>query len=259
MEKREAGGIGFTCGAWPLSPEKPTLVFIHGAGSNSTFWELQVDDLADTVNTVAIDLPGHGASRGSGKQAIEDYAAAVLDFVTRIETPNPVPCGLSMGGAITQQLLIDDRNRFRAGILSNTGAKLRVSPLIFETIDKNYPDFVSLLGNFALSKKSSFKKLRKHIEASADCRPEVAIGDFRACDRFDIMEKLPAIKVPVLILSGEDDALTPPKYAAFLEDRIENARSVSIENAGHFTPLERPVEVNRAIREFLTDTFGFSS
>jgi len=216
---------------------------------------LQIDDLADTANTIALDLPGHGTSQGPGKQHITDYAAAVLNFIDLIKAPDPVPCGLSMGGAIAQQLLVDHRNRFPAAILTNTGARLKVTPVIFETIDKNYADFISLLGDFAISKKSAFKKLRKHIEASSQCRPDIAIGDFRACDHFDVMEKLDTISVPVLIISGKDDALTPPKYAAFLKDNIENASLVTIENAGHFTPLEQPHKVNEAIRRFLMETF----
>lgn len=252
MENRDMGGIGFTSGHWPLDPQKPTLIFIHGAASNHAFWNPQVNYFAEIVNTVAMDLPGHGASRSPGKEKVSDYAAAVLDFIDMIQAPSPIPCGLSMGGAITQQLLVSHKGRFPAGILINTGARLKVLPSIFETIDKNYNDFVKSLFTFAISGKSNAEKLRPEIEASTICQPSVASGDFRACDGFNVTDALGLIEVPVLVLTATDDKLTPVKYGTFLADSIKNAELVTIEDAGHFSPIEKPLEVNLAIHDFLT-------
>jgi pimeloyl-ACP methyl ester carboxylesterase len=251
VENREMGGIGFTSGRWPLDPEKPTLIFIHGAASNNAFWKSQVTYFSEIMNTVAIDLPGHGTSQSPGKDKISDYAAAVLDFIDMIQAPGPIPCGLSMGGAITQQLLVSHGNRFPAGILINTGARLKVTPLIFETIEKNYNDFVKTIFTFAISGKSNAEKLRPEIEASTICQPAVASGDFRACDGFNVTDALGLIEVPVLVLTANDDKLTPVKYGTFLANSIKNAELVTIQDAGHFSPIEKPLEVNQAIHDFL--------
>jgi pimeloyl-ACP methyl ester carboxylesterase len=252
LENREMGGIGFTSGLWPLDPEKPTLIFIHGAASNNTFWKSQIMFFSEIVNTVAIDLPGHGTSQSSGKEKVSDYAEAVLNLIDLIQAPRPIPCGLSMGGAITQQLLVSHGDRFPAGILINTGARLKVIPLIFETIDKNYSNFVEMLFAFAISEKSSAEKLRTEIEACTICQPSVASGDFRACDGFNVMDELGLIEVPVLVLTATDDKLTPLKYATFLANSIKYAELVTIRDAGHFSPIEKPIEVNQAINDFLT-------
>ena len=252
MKNRETGGIGFISGHWPLDPEKPTLIFIHGAALMNIFWESQVRSLAEFANTVAIDLPGHGTSRIPGKENISDYAQSVLDFIDLIKAPRPViPCGLSMGGAITQQLLIDYGDRFPAGILMNTGARLKVMPAIFEAVEKDYGAFVKMLCDTAISKKSDAEKLRVKIEACTKCRPDVASGDFRACDNFNVMEKLGLIEVPVLVLAANHDNITPFKYGTFLERNIKNARLVTIEHAGHLSPIEKPDKVSEALRDFL--------
>ena len=138
MQERKTGGIGYIVGNWPLDPEKSTIVFIHGAGGSGYFWQAQIDALADRVNTVAIDLPGHGRSDGSGKDNIEDYANVVNGFINDIDVPEPIVCGISLGGAIAQHLLLDYPGRFPAGILIGTGAKLKVASLIFETIEKDF-------------------------------------------------------------------------------------------------------------------------
>jgi pimeloyl-ACP methyl ester carboxylesterase len=255
MERREIGGIGFISGHWPLDPDKLTLIFIPGAGLSSIFWEPQITCLKDIANTVALDLPGHGASQGSGKESISDYAQSVMDFIDLIEAPRPVPCGLSMGGAIAQQLLINHPNRFPAGILMNTGARLKVHPLIFQTIQRSYSAFVEMLCVSAVSIKSDVKKLRTVIQACSKCRPDVVFGDFIACDTFDVMEKLGLIEVPVLVLTGNDDNVTPFKYGIFLEKNIKNAKLVNIKDAGHLSPIEKPNQVNRSIHDFLSQIF----
>jgi pimeloyl-ACP methyl ester carboxylesterase len=251
MVEKEIGGFGFIAGRWPLDKEKSTIVFIHGSGSTGHFWKAQVEGMAERVNAVALDLPGHGRSGKDSKDDVEDYARAVVQFIQAIEVSKAIPCGLSLGGAITQQLLLDYPDQFSAGILVGTGAKLKVLPAIFEAIENDYPGFVDMIGKFASSPKTAPAVLQPFRNELSSCEPRVVCGDFQACNRFNVMQRLAEISVPVLIISAEDDKLTPPKYAEFLESGIPNAARTHIMDAGHIAPMEKPEEVNRAIIEFL--------
>ena len=251
MEQRKTNGIGYITDGWPLDPTKSTLVFIHGAGGSGAFWSAQVQGLAAQVNTVAIDLPGHGRSGGGGKSKIEDYVRAVVDFIQQVDIPTPVPCGLSMGGAITQQLLLDFHDQANAAILISTGATLKVAPALLETIENDYDAFVDMICKFSCSKKTNRELVQPFREDLERCQPKITYGDFRACDRFDVTDRLPSIDVPVLVVTAEDDKLTPPKYADVLEKTIKNAVRAHIMDAGHVVPMEKPVAVNQVILEFL--------
>ena len=251
MVEREIGGFGFIAGRWPLDKEKSTIVFIHGSGSTGYFWKAQVEGLARRVNTVALDLPGHGRSGKEGIDNVADYARAVVQFIEAIGDSNVIPCGLSLGGAITQQLLLDYPTRFNGGILVGTGARLKVLPAIFEAIVNDYPGFVDMVGEFASSPKTGRSVLEAYRNEAGSCEPGVVYGDFQACNRFDVMDRLAEISIPVLIISAEDDKLTPPKYGQYLESGIANATRAHIMDAGHIAPMEKPEEVNRAIIEFL--------
>ncbi|HSV94160.1 MAG TPA: alpha/beta fold hydrolase [Desulfobacterales bacterium] len=253
MLERTAGDTAFLCGRWPLDPARPTLVFIHGAGESSVLWPAQVEGLSDRANTLALDLPGHGRSGGSARDRVPDYARAVLEFVDALGAPRPVPCGLSMGGAITQQLLLDVPGRFPAGVIVSSGARLRVLPSIFEMIRTDMAGYVALIDRLGFSEKTPAAVKRPFLEDSLRAAPEAAAGDFGACDRFDVMARLGEIRTPVLVVSAEEDRLTPPKYADFLEAHIPGARRARIRDAGHFAPIEKPGEVNAAIRRFLDD------
>ena len=256
MVENEIGGIGFIAGRWPLDQDKSTIVFIHGSGGTGHFWKAQVDGLVERANTVALDLPGHGRSGKEGKNKVEDYARAVLEFVEAADIPRPVPCGLSIGGAVVQQLLLDFVKQFQAGILIGTGAKLKVLPAIFEAIENDYAAFVEMAYKFATSEKTDSQKVQLFEKNLSGCLPKVTYGDFQACNQFNVMERLGEINVPVLIISAEEDKLTPPKYADFLESAIPNTTRAHILDAGHIAPMEKPQEVNQAIVEFL-DRHGF--
>jgi pimeloyl-ACP methyl ester carboxylesterase len=251
MYERTSGNISFVAGRWPLDPDKPTLVFIHGSGGSSALWENQVDSLREHVNTIDIDLPGHGKSSGPGLDRVEDYSAAVADFIETAGIPAPIPCGLSIGGAIALQLILDNKTRFKAAILVNTGARLRVMPLLFETIKNDYERYLNSITTIAASRKTAPEKLNSYLAALAKCPKEVTYADYAACDRFNVMEKLSSITTPVLILTAEDDKLTPPKYGLYMKEHINNASITDIKDAGHLSPLEQPEAFNRAVNDFL--------
>jgi pimeloyl-ACP methyl ester carboxylesterase len=158
---------------------------------------------------------------------------------------------LSIGGAIVQQLLLDFADRFEAGILIGTGARLKVLPAIFKAIKNDYTGFVEMAGKLAASENTDAHVSQPFRDDLIKCKPEVTYGDFQACNEFNVIERLHEISFPVLIISAEDDKLTPPKYARFLEDGIPDAARTHIHDAGHIAPLEKPREVNQAILEFL--------
>ena len=251
MEELKIDGIGFLTAKWPLDPAMATLIFIHGAGGTGNFWQAQIEGMAGRANAVALDLPGHGQSDGNGCGRIEDYARAVVDFIVAIKAPQPIPCGISLGGAITQQLLLDSPDLLSAGILICTGSKLKVAPEIFDTIEMGVNSYVEMILKLAVSKATDPDRVLDFKNDAARCKSEVLIQDFRACDNFDVMQRLGTITSPVLVVSAADDLITPPKYGDFMEKSIEKVSRVNIKDAGHIVPMEKPVEVNRAIIEFL--------
>ena len=251
MEKRQSNGIGFMAGKWPLTAAKSTLVFIHGSGGSAQFWTAQVQGLVAKANTLAIDLPGHGDSQGDGHNTVEGYTAAIIEFLDHLDPPGPIPCGLSLGGAIAQQLLLDQPDRFGAGILIGTGARLKVLPAIFEAIKDDFEGFVGMITGFAASEKTAPAVIRRFQDELARCSPEVVNADFQACNQFDVMARLSNIRAPVLVVSADEDKLTPPKYADYLESVIPQTARAHIADAGHIAPLEKPRAVNQAIMDFL--------
>jgi len=251
MKTRYSGKIGFVANPWPLQGDRPTIVFIHGSGQDGGFWTYQMAAFEQVANVVALDLPGHGISQGPGLDSIPAYAKEVMDFIDRIAASDPIPCGLSIGGGIVLQMLLNHPGRFAGGVLVNTGARLRVKQDIFDLVNTNFDAYVENFCVLALSPQSNLEKMKPQIMRFTQAGSEVTYGDFSACNTFDVMDRISEIQTPVLVLSAADDYLTPPKYGQFMADNIPNARLASIEGAGHFAPFEKPAEVNRAIAVYL--------
>jgi pimeloyl-ACP methyl ester carboxylesterase len=84
-------------------------------------------------------------------------------------------------------------------------------------------------------------------------RQSVLYGDLQACNQFDVMDRLGSIQQNTLVICGEDDQMTPVRYAQYLSSSMPNARLNVIPNAGHMVMLEQPLLVANCLQEFLKD------
>ncbi|MDY7078988.1 MAG: alpha/beta hydrolase [Chloroflexota bacterium] len=248
MEDRE---LFYTLSRGPA--DGPTLVLVHGAGGSRLHWPAELRRLPGaTVYT--LDLPGHGRSEGDGHDVINDYANVVATFLQTAGIERAIFVGHSMGGAIAQTLALDLADRVAGLVLVATGARLRVASVILEGIHSDFERSVELITRFAWSPDAPPTLTQLGRQSLLETNPDVLLGDFMACNRFDVMERLGEIEVPTLIIVGSADQLTPVKYARFLVEHIPDARLVVIEDAGHMVMLELPTEVEKAVQEFLKDT-----
>jgi pimeloyl-ACP methyl ester carboxylesterase len=232
----------------------PTLVLIHGAGGARLHWPAELRRLAG-ASVYTLDLPGHGRSTGEGNDTIRGYAKAIAAFLQAVDTGPTIIVGHSMGGAIAMTLALDF-DCLAGAVLVGTGARLRVAPAILEGIHTNFEQSVELITRFAWSQGALPRLIELGRQALLDTGPDVLLGDFSACDSFDVMERLEEVRVPTLVISSSADQLTPVKYGRFLAGHIPNAHLVVIENAGHMMMLEQPNEVARAVRKFLEESFS---
>jgi pimeloyl-ACP methyl ester carboxylesterase len=252
VQTRSINGLFLRLSSWPLE-RKPTLVLLHGSGNTGALWDAQVVGLADVANVVAVDLAGHGQSEGPLADSVREHAASIARLIPALGVSRVVVGGLSLGGGIALQMLLDHADVLDGGVLVGTGARLRVAPMILHTIEHDYPAFVEGLPRAAASSKTDPALLQPLLRAALDNGAEVTRADFLACDAFDVMDRLGEIDRPVLVVSGEHDQLTPPKYSSYLAEQVRDAKLVAVPDAGHLSPVERPVAVNQAIREWLAE------
>lgn len=235
----------------PLPSDRMTLLFVHGAGGNLNHWINQFDGLKGDFNVIVAELPGHGNSSPQGANRVERYAEDVSAVIDALAPNRPVVAGHSMGGAIAQTASLQYPDKLSGLVLIGTGCRLKVLQSILDGLLTNFENTVAMINRYAFSKFTDEDIIQEGTAEMAKTPPSVIHGDFLACDRFDICDRVSEISHPTLVLCGEDDQLTPVKYSRFLSENIPSARLQTFPRAGHMVMMEKPAEVNEAIREFV--------
>jgi len=234
-----------------VKPMPRTVVFLHGPGGSHHTWRDQWAGLKGVARLVVPDLPGHAESMGPPRETVEEYAAWLAEFVKEAGLSKFVLAGHSMGGAIALQAALGRIGGLEALILAGTGAKLKVSPVIFGGIAARFKEFAPELVEWMMAKAAG-PALREDVTRDVlSTKPSTFASDFRACDAFDVRGRLGEINVPALVVVGDDDRLTPLKYSEFLATNLRGAVLKIIRGAGHIAMLEKPTEFNNVIASFL--------
>ena len=232
--------------------KRPPIILIHGAGGNHLSWPPQVRRMVDE-KVYSLDLPGHGKSEGNGRQSIDDYVDDVLAFMQALKLRTAVFVGVSMGSAIALAIAAKYPRKVRGLGLLGSGSKMRVASLILETVGSpnTFESAVELINEscFSADAPQNLKDLSKR--QMLDVRPPVLLGDFLACNEFDVTSQLKKIRVPTLIICGVEDRMMPVKYSELLQENMPNATLHIVENAGHLVMTEQPDIVADLLKKFV--------
>lgn len=232
--------------------ERPMVVLCHGSGGSGHSYDDLRAVLGERVDLRTPTLPGHADAPGEPLTTVAEAAEWVWTEVGGAEAGPVVVGGHSVGGAIALELAL--RHPVAGLVLLATGARLRVHPLIIGMMAQAARDGVHPPTPPGLFHKSTPPEVVARVEArGTSTPPAAALADWRMANAFDRMRDLGRVSAPALVLCGDEDRLTPPKYSRFLAENIAGARLQVLERAGHLFPLERPAEVAAALVEFLGD------
>jgi pimeloyl-ACP methyl ester carboxylesterase len=237
-----------------ISGAIPPLLLIHGAGGQHTHWPPQVRR-EGLVRILAPDLPGHGRSEGPCRSSVAEYAADMLALMDALGIERFIPAGHSMGGAIALQLALDAPERIAGLVLAASGARLRVTPQILDRVRSDFEEVADLVIRYSFSPAADDSLRRLARRTLRQIPPQVVYGDYLACDRFDVMDRLPQIAIPALVIGGTADQMTPSKYQQYLADCLPDAELHLVDGAGHMVQTERPEEVAAILRGWLARRF----
>lgn len=232
--------------------ESLPVVLLHGAGGNHLYWPAEVRRLTG-LRIFAPDLPGHGKSSGQGQQSIDAYVNAIARWMQAIQLDQAVFVGHSMGSAIALSLAYQ-RPELGLGLgLIAASPRMKVHPEILgnaatpTTVHKA----IDRIMEYSFSPDTPPRLVELARARMAETRPSVLLGDFMACDAFDMTEQASAITQPALILCGTDDRMTPVRNSQFLAGALPNSRLAVIPHAGHMVMLEQPQETAAELAAFL--------
>lgn len=243
----------------------PTVVLVHGAGLSSGVWAYQFHDLADRYRLVALDLRAHGQSdAGSEDVTIAAMADDLAEVIGKLDLHVSVLVGHSMGGMAVLRFarrhpeMLSDRVSSillistAGGLLPSAGAWNRLGPLAvraavtFDSLakrssrigipDSNLGHGMSRVGFGVTPSSAQVAATLRMLQATDQHR---LVGLLPELMRFDERSAFTDLHVPVTVLVGDRDRLTPPELARQLAAALPGARLVVWPGGGHMLMFER--------------------
>ena len=234
---------------------------MHAFPLNQTMFHPQREALSGVVRLLTFDVPGVGESAACAVTIddMADIAAAVLD-ANRIE--RAIVGGVSMGGFAAFAFARRHAGRLRGLILANTRAAADTEDarkgrreMAAAALEQGAAEIASrmlpkLLGETTHRERPA---VVDRVRAIAESVPGETIAPLleALANRADSTDLLPNIRVPSLVVAGDQDPIAPPAEMSQWAARVPNARFVTISGAGHLPNLETPDEFNTAVREFV--------
>ena len=236
------------------------LVLIHGLGSSTRDWELQIPALASIFQVIALDLRGHGRSdKAPGPYSMVLFAGDIADLIRALEIQAPHLVGISLGGMVAFQIALDYPRLVRSLVVINSTPEL---------VAKNWKDRLGFLQRQLIIRFLGMEKMGKvladrflpdpgHAELrqifvqrwAENHRPSY-LASLNAVYGWSVTDRLGEITSPTLVIGADGDYFPTADKEAYTK-LIPGARLTIIENARHALPAEKPDELNQIILDFL--------
>lgn len=250
---------------WRESGSGDAVILLHAFPLNSAMWGLQLAGMPAGWRVVAPDLRGFGASAETGDDVytMEMMAGDVIGLLDRLDIRRAVVCGASMGGYVAFEMWRQFPDRIRGLVLCATRAgpdsadAAKARERLARRIEKDGNEVVisAMLPKLV---SSWTRHTQKGIVASVRAMMEETPARTMAralrgmAVRRDSEPILRTIRVPSLILVGAEDAITGRGQSEYLARGMPGSSLVTLDDAGHLPPLEKPEEFNKVLGTFLS-------
>jgi pimeloyl-ACP methyl ester carboxylesterase len=250
-------------GGKPFDAARPSVVFLHGAQNDHSVWCLQTRYFAHHgFNVLAVDLPGHGRSKGAAKASVEAMAAWVLDVMDAVGVDQAMMVGHSMGSLIALEAAFIAPARVTRLAMVGTTYPMKVSDALLATSRDDEPaaiDMVNIFSHSSMAQKPScpgpgfyvMGGARRLMQRMSAINPaQLFYTDFYACNAYaNGQAAAESVRCPVLFLFGAKDMMTPPRSTKTLTAAIAHGTIVQVD-AGHQMMAEQPDAVLDALFAF---------
>lgn len=236
------------------------LFFIHGLGSSSKDWEMQVPFFQTDYRLILLDLRGHGNSdKPEGPYSMDQFSEDIVAFMEKLQIPNATIVGISLGGMVAFELVNKRPDLVKNLIIVNSTNKFKLESALIRFQLQLRKLFLRIFGFKTLAKFLAWKLfpgksqrplrkkfMRRWIRNNVDAYK----NSFSAITSWQGMEALELINCPSLVITGDKDYWPVQEKESYVK-RIPKAILKVIKHSTHATPIDQAEQFNMIISEFL--------
>jgi 3-oxoadipate enol-lactonase len=241
--------------------DAPVLTLSHSLAADLSMWDPQIPALAARYRVLRYDTRGHGGTDATaGPYSLGQLAQDARALLAALGIDRTHWIGLSMGGMIGQSLALSAPDLFASLTLCDTSSRIpaEAKPMWAErivTAERHGLESLvePIIGRwftppFVIERKDVVDSVRAMIRATT---PTGFVGCSHAIAALDLTEKIDAIKLPTLIVVGEEDPGTPVAASRVINEKIAGSELVIVKSASHLSNVEQPEAFTRALTVFL--------
>lgn len=238
----------------------PVLVLGASLGTDLHLFDAQVDALAGRYRVLRFDLPGHGETPApEGPLTMASMAEGVIALLDRLGIDRFHYAGVSIGGAIGQQLALDHPDRVLSLAVLASAARFADPeswPKRAATVRENGTEAMvaSRPGTWFVRSFAGTGEARRLLDMLRATTAEGYAGCCEAISTFDVRDRLAEVTVPVLAIAGAEDPATPPEMVRLIADTAANGRFEVVDDSAHLLNAEKPERVNELLTAHLAAT-----
>jgi len=246
--------------------DAPAILLLHGVGANSMHWRFQLAGLSDAYRVVAWNAPGYVLSDGfkTDWPGCNDYADAVVDFMTAVKLDTVNVVGNSFGSRVAQCFAMHYPDRVRRLAMTGTGIgakgmadadKQKIVATREAQVSKGGYGFGARV-DALLAKNASpvTKALVADVLRATNPRGFMHGVKLGMADGYDPEAVAAKLTMPVLMISGTEDRVNPrDKNADILAKAMPKAKHEVLDGVGHLPEVEVPGKVNEILRAFFAE------
>jgi 3-oxoadipate enol-lactonase len=230
------------------------VLFVHGVGGNRHHWDGQIAFLSAHFRATAWDARGYGDSEDyEGPLNFEaDFSADVLRVLDHFKEKKAHLVGLSMGGRIVRNVALRHPERLHSVTLANTSAGIdamtpeQVARFVEERRNRTPETMRALIGSRA--DPGAMQVLQQSVKA---LHKPMYLKTLEAIVAQDHRAPVEEIRVPTLVIAGDEDKVYPKGSTRNLAERIPGSTFVEFTGCGHLSNLEQPELFNETLLAFL--------
>jgi 3-oxoadipate enol-lactonase len=239
----------------------PVLMLSHSLGQDHSMWDAQARALSSRFRVLRYDTRGHGGTDApAGDYTLAQLAQDAKALLGALGIARTHWIGLSMGGMIGQTLALSSPGLFQSLGLCDTSSRIpaEAGPVWQERIKTARTQGMDSLveptigrwftAPFVAAHKDVVDPVRTRIRTTS---PQGYAGCCAALSQLDLTDRISAIKVPTLIVVGEEDQGTPVAASRAIQAQIAGSQLEIIKSAAHLSNLEQPAEFTRILTTFL--------